>query len=591
MKNSNSKNNINKNSKHTNNSNKNNKNTNKNVNRNANNNQNGKGSVVGGFEVGIGNTVLELYLTFLSSFYLLYMHDMYFDITITRTKCFTYGTIAFIITAILSYALESILHSAFVYKPDGGNDKKGSKAITFRGMLDHFDRQRETDIRFYAKPWFYAVLFIISQAAAAFINAARASKNDSIFLGLKYAMNGERGRRLGLSMMLLIFAMFIIVAFRVSSIRCVYPILLVVSFYMFYIAYLQHFGTDYRNWRREIKKSQKTVFMSTIGNMNTFGSYICMFLAISIAAFIFTNRWFYRILTASGILAGSFIIMTAKSDNVYLGTGVAVVVLFFVAVKRKKLAEWMLSVFMISVGLFAMSLLDKSKKGNRGHLNGIAELVGNPKIMGAFLILSAVVSAVFIFIKLKKTAFYERIQNKWLMIGVTAVGLMAVAAFVIIGIRNKNELFVFNNRWGEFRGYIWSRSWRVFGKADIGHKLFGYGNETVRDIMLTNYHQEMIDVTKKVYDSCHNILLQRLLTTGIFGLVTFVTLFGSSVRYMFKYSQGRAEIFACAAGASAYFAEAMVNPEQPITTPLFYVLLAVGVGLARYGRTKEKNKE
>ena len=295
------------------------------------------------------------------------------------------------------------------------------------------------------------------------------------------------------------------------------------------------------------------------------------------------------------VIIGLTFNMTGLRSNITTstkqGTGVAVAVLFFVAVKRKKLAEWMLSVFMISVGLFAMSLLDKSKKGNRGHLNGIAELVGNPKIMGAFLILSGVVSAVLIFIKLKKTAFYDRIQNKWLMIGVTAAGLMAVAAFVIIGIRNKNELFVFNNRWGEFRGYIWSRSWRVFGKADIGHKLFGYGNETVRDIMLTNYHQEMIDVTKKVYDSCHNILLQRLLTTGIFGLVTFVTLFGSSVRYMFKYSQGRAEIFACAAGASAYFAEAMVNPEQPITTPLFYVLLAVGVGLARYGRTKEKNKE
>ncbi len=574
----------------SNNSNKNN-NKNNNKNRNSNSNNNHK-SVLKSFDIAAVDTVILLYLTYLCTFYPLYMHDMYFDITLTRAKCFIYGTAAFIITAVLALALEMILHSAFIYNSGAkGRKNKSTGAISVKGMADYFRVNSETGIRYYEKPWFWAVLFIVSQAAATFINAIMAKKNDTIFKGIKYAVTGERGRRIGLMMMLIIFVMFIIISRGVKSVRCIYPITLLISLYMFYIAYLQHFGTDYRNWRKDIKASQKTVFVSTIGNMNTFGSYLCIFLAISIAVFVFSDKLFYRIMSGIGTFAGAFTIMTAKSDNVYLGTGAALIVLFYVAIRRKRMAEWLLSLLLISSGLFVMSLLDKSKKGNKGHINGIAEIAGNPKVMGVLLAAAAIASIIFVILKLKKYEFYERLQNRRLMAGVTVLGIAAAIIITIIGIKSKNSLFVFNDKWGEYRGYIWKRAWKEYNRSGIMHQLFGYGNETVRDIMLTNCHEEMVEITGKVYDSCHNVILQRLLTGGLFSLVAYLGLFFASLRYMFKYSEGRAEIFACAAGAIAYFAEAMVNPEQPITTPFFFVLLAVGVGMARYRRIKMHNND
>ena len=99
----------------------------------------------------------------------------------------------------------------------------------------------------------------------------------------------------------------------------------------------------------------------------------------------------------------------------------------------------------------------------------------------------------------------------------------------------------------------------------------------------------MSEVTRKVYDSSHNVILQRLLTVGLFGCIAYLGLVLSSIRYMIRNAFGSPEVIACASAAAAYFAEAMVDPEQSVTTPLFYVVLAVGVGLARYRHVRAKN--
>ena len=90
--------------------------------------------------------------------------------------------------------------------------------------------------------------------------------------------------------------------------------------------------------------------------------------------------------------------------------------------------------------------------------------------------------------------------------------------FVIIGNVLKLSIFDFNYKWGTYRGYIWTKCVELFNEAPLMRKLFGYGQETVRMLTVSNFHDEMLDITGKVYDNAHNELLQYLLTIGFLEL-------------------------------------------------------------------------
>ena len=101
----------------------------------------------------------------------------------------------------------------------------------------------------------------------------------------------------------------------------------------------------------------------------------------------------------------------------------------------------------------------------------------------------------------------------------------------------------------------------------------------------------MVHLTLKVYDNAHNELLQYLFTTGIVGLLSYLALVGSSIVYMFKHAKEHAWISVCLAATVGYFAQSILNLNQPITTPLFFVFMAMGVGTVNYcRRVKELEK-
>ena len=100
--------------------------------------------------------------------------------------------------------------------------------------------------------------------------------------------------------------------------------------------------------------------------------------------------------------------------------------------------------------------------------------------------------------------------------------------------------------------------------------------------MSDGYYDEMIQITGRKYDNLHCELLQYMITTGIFGLITHIGFVSTSFAYIGKRMKGDPIAIACLASAVSYFTQSLVNLNQPITTPYFYVVLAAGVGYVRY---------
>jgi hypothetical protein len=492
--------------------------------------------------------VNTLFLIFMTSIFCLYMHNKYFDITGTRGSVFIHTGLVYIILAIVSYFIEIVMIR--YYEP-------GSKLFY-------------KDSKIWAMPELWVLLFLVANFFAWMMSTNKAGSWD-----------GSTGRKFGLAMVMTLAFVFIIMAREAIIHEYVLCSMFATSNIIFIIAFLQHFGNDPFALRARVVEKQKEMFISFFGNINTYGSYICVVLPIFIALFIFSEKYWVRALAGAGVFFSSMGIIPSKSDNVYLGVGLAYIVIFYIAIYYKKLTEFMFSVLLLGTGLLVVAYANYILSGSQKHINGIAVIVENPKIMTLFVVIVIAVSMLLHFFRGVNYEMSKNLQSKQTLYIIIGVGVSAFILVMFIGIRSGNELFVFNDKWGMFRGYIWRRSWDVFLNGTALQKIFGHGNETIKENMMV-FYQEMKDITNKTYDNSHCEFLQYLVTTGLFGAISYYAMAGTSFAYIIKRMKGDAIAIACLAGSIGYLVQGLVNLNQPITTPYYFVLLAAGVGYVRF---------
>lgn len=164
----------------------------------------------------------------------------------------------------------------------------------------------------------------------------------------------------------------------------------------------------------------------------------------------------------------------------------------------------------------------------------------------------------------------------------------------------------------------------------VPQRLFGYGNESVKAIMTDRYYDDMMNTVGVIYDNAHNEYLQYLITTGIFGAVSYVGLLvttggalvrtavsgavmnenesmssqsaekrskekaasrdsrtvrgsktGTGLECLLGYAEDEGSMIAVLLGITGYAVQAFVNLNQSLTTPYIFLLIAMAGGLCR----------
>ena len=496
--------------------------------------------------IDIVNTI---YLIFIATIFSFYMHNKYFDITGTRAHTFITGTMMYVILAIVSYIIEIVMINYF----------GSAEPIVYR------------DTKLVFLPEFWAFMFLIANTTAFFMSFDK-----------KGSWTGETGRNFGLGFVIVIVMMFVILSQQAYIDIFSYMALFFVFSAAMIIVLLQHFGGDPFSLTESIVDRQKEMFVSLFGNINTFGSYLCLAVPIFVGVFAFSDKLFSRVVAAIALIESGIGIIACKSDNVYMGLGVAFIFLFYVAISNKKLTEYVFAITFIFSGLEIMAVLDTKYSGSHRHINGIAAILINPKYMTVFFGAIVIVLVAVLLFRTINIETYKKIQNKTFLVVFSIIMVISMIAVVVLGIKSKSSFFTFNYNWGTYRGYIWTRAISLYKAASPVQKLLGYGNETIGKLMIDGYYDEMIAVTGRKYDNLHCELLQYLVTTGLFGLVAHVGFVTFTFAYIGKRMKGDAIAIACLASGVSYFTQSLVNLNQPITTPYFYVVLAAGVGYVRY---------
>lgn len=504
--------------------------------------------------------ITSAFLLYMLVIYPLALHDHYFDITYTKYTVFKVGVILFAIIWSMGFmiVLTGINAGGMKGRRAGGNVNVGTmdklKAVIC-------DRLCGTDI--------CMTLFFLS-GVMSFIMA-----EDK-----KNAFTGAQGRYCGLAFMILIFIMYIIVSARVSDTEKMWAlismVLVPVASITFVIAILQNIGFDPFKLLDGINRKQRNIYVSTFGNIDIFGSFICIALPLFMGLYVTEKSNIRRMVYGIGVFTGFMAFIPANADVVFAGVGAAVIAVLFATVYMERVERLFELVMLGSGGYLGMVLLRKLVGTNGAKITGFNRLSEHPVLL---VIIFAV--ALFIRIIMQVCINKQKGGTGIKLIIALAVVLISGIAVIVYGRKNNLAMFDFNDKWGSYRGYIWRRVTGLYGELPFVQKIFGHGNESIRSLMDDRFYDEMIQVTGTVYDNAHNEYLQYLVTQGLFGMLSYGGVVVTAVIAGVKKIKKSPYILGLLLAVVSYAIQAIFNVNQCITTPYMFLMTAMLIGMCR----------
>lgn len=348
-----------------------------------------------------------------------------------------------------------------------------------------------------------------------------------------------------------------------TSVMCLYGMLQFMGFDPFYM----FSGVDYTTTK---------TFIAFIGNINVYAGYLCLAVPLFLYMFCLSSK---PVFWGVAAFIGFFGMFTSNSDCAFLGIFVAFLVLFYLLPNEKKyLIRFFTLLAITCLSSVAFKLIYLIFEDKARHLAFLTKLCADFRF--SLPILAALIILIFI---LNKVTLSEKLikTSKILLSVMLAMAFLCVVAAIIwfTYVDPERDLGAltgylrFNNRWGSDRGYIWKTCVKMFSEFPLHKKLIGLGPDTLVIELQRYYREDMFYTMFFYYDNAHNELLQYLTTIGLWGTLLYLALVFLSVRSCLKSSSNikRALILPIA----AYFIQSIANIHQPISTPLFFVMLAL----------------
>ena len=157
------------------------------------------------------------------------------------------------------------------------------------------------------------------------------------------------------------------------------------------------------------------------------------------------------------------------------------------------------------------------------------------------------------------------------------MGLIIYYTFIDVKtpLNSFTKYFRFDEKWGTHRGSMWIKSMDIVKNWSAKDILFGCGPDTFKSAFAP-YFDELNEKYGNTATNCaHNELLNYLITIGIVGLLSYLTMVISVIVRAVKYGKQNPLTIVFASAVLCYLMQSVVNIAQPITTPLFFIFIAL----------------
>jgi hypothetical protein len=411
------------------------------------------------------------------------------------------------------------------------------------------------------------------------------------------AFTGEAGRNNGLLIFLVFFFVYIIISRWYAFKEYVFVFVAGGSLAVYLLSILNFFYIDPLGMYRGYAEATVKDFTATIGNKNIMSAFCCLTIPLLLMLFMNTkNTVFHHIFRYVYLVVGGIgfaAMLCADSESGFLGLvpTMALILLYYsrnITMLRKFFT------FVASMLIAAKLLIVFSTV-----VRGVEKGFGTMQITFIYDYKSLIAIAVTVAIALGLWAL-ERKNSELVipkavpavLIVIYAVGFIGIASLFVkysfLDTESKlggiMTFFRFNEKWGTHRGFMWIKAWEIFRTSGVKNLLLGWGPDTFYKAFAP-YFAELTEKFNNSSTNCaHNEFLNYLITTGVFGLAAYLTLFVSAIVRAVKTASKNPLSIVFIAPVVCYLFQSVVNIANPIVTPLLFIFLALSEAIVRKER-------
>ena len=516
----------------------------------------------------VNQIIASVFTLIIIAVFPLFFRNYYFDI-LTVKYIFYYGTI-------ISMAVVTLVVSIiFLFL-----DKSRYDWATIKSL------KRQFSIKSFRKSDWAMIAFLIAVAISTF-------QSDYFY----ESFWGNEGRFMGMFLILLYGVSFFIIGHCLKFKQWFLDVFLFAGMIACIIGIMQFFKYDPIGFKKGLTASDFPSFTSTIGNINTYTSYVALISGMGTVLFAIEKNRFRRAWYLFTVIISIFALITGISDNAYLTLlalfGLLPLYLFN---NLKGLKRYMVLVAILFTEFQFIDLISQKYPEHVLKINGLFNvIVGYDKLAHFVVVLWGICIVLYVLDAcVSKDSIMKKDNNlgRWIWLGLLIIIVMAGCYILydanIAGNADKygslKKYLVINDDWGTHRWYIWRIGMESYARFPLIHKIFGYGPDTFGIITVNNFYEEMISRYNEKFDSAHKEYLQYLITIGIVGLAAYLTLLFTSIGEMIRASKKRPVMMALTFALVCYGAQAAVNISVPIVAPIMMTLLMVGVSGSSDGR-------
>lgn len=188
--------------------------------------------------------------------------------------------------------------------------------------------------------------------------------------------------------------------------------------------------------------------------------------------------------------------------------------------------------------------------------------------------------------------FFAFSFNKKLFWSLTVLYSVIVIAFAVLFIyftfidintplEGFMRFFRFNEKWGTHRGYMWIKSLEIFRGFNIKSILFGSGPDTYYNAFQPYFSELNSKFGDTVSNAAHNELLNYLITTGVLGLLAYLSLIVFAVIRAVKTARKNMLALAFIAPVIAYVFQSVANLSTIIVLPFLFIFISLAENISQ----------